>query len=81
MFSVGHADAIAPLLSSYGKAMGAAGILYKIIDRQPEIDAYSKEGERPIHVDGRICVRDLRFTYPCRPDVPVLKVTRYSEMF
>ncbi|PAV65224.1 hypothetical protein WR25_20742 [Diploscapter pachys] len=62
-----------PQFAVLGTALGAAGALYEIIDREPEIDAYSEEGERPTNVRGKIEVRNLRFSYPTRPDVEVLK--------
>lgn len=33
-----------PQFAVLGTAMGAAGALYQIIDREPEIDSYSTEG-------------------------------------
>ncbi|KAK5970204.1 Multidrug resistance protein pgp-1 [Trichostrongylus colubriformis] len=62
-----------PQFAVLGTAMGAAGSLYQIIDREPEIDSYSTEGVRPSNLKGKITVSNLKFTYPTRPDVPVLK--------
>ncbi|WKY07556.1 hypothetical protein Q1695_007208 [Nippostrongylus brasiliensis] len=62
-----------PQFAVLGTAMGAAGALYQIIDREPEIDAYSTEGEKPKDLKGKISVSNLKFTYPTRPDVQVLK--------
>ncbi|CAB3398371.1 unnamed protein product [Caenorhabditis bovis] len=56
-----------------GTALGAASSLYDVIDRTPEIDAYSKDGEKPKHVKGHIKVSNVKFRYPTRPDVQVLK--------
>ena len=39
----------------------------------PEIDSSSEEGLRPTSVAGRITFEDVRFDYPSRPDVPILK--------
>ncbi|PIO58676.1 ABC transporter, ATP-binding protein, partial [Teladorsagia circumcincta] len=64
-----------PQFAVLGTAMGAAGSLYQIIDREPEIDSYSSEGVRPSNLKGKITVSNLKFTYPTRPDVPILKIT------
>ncbi|EPB74175.1 multidrug resistance protein 1 domain protein [Ancylostoma ceylanicum] len=62
-----------PQFAVLGTAMGAAGSLYQIIDREPEIDAYSTEGVRPKNLKGKISISNLKFTYPTRPDVPILQ--------
>ncbi|RCN51734.1 ABC transporter, ATP-binding protein [Ancylostoma caninum] len=62
-----------PQFAVLGTAMGAAGSLYQIIDREPEIDAYSTEGVRPTNLKGKISISNLKFTYPTRPDVPILQ--------
>ncbi|VDM75530.1 unnamed protein product, partial [Strongylus vulgaris] len=62
-----------PQFAVLGTAMGAAGSLYQIIDREPEIDAYSTAGIKPSNLKGKISVSNLKFTYPSRPDVPILK--------
>ena len=64
--------------------MGSAGVLYNVIDRVsrvclknslqiPEIDSYSQEGALPTDLKGHISVKDVKFTYPSRPEVPILK--------
>ncbi|VDL73433.1 unnamed protein product, partial [Nippostrongylus brasiliensis] len=50
-------------------ALGQAGPQFA----EPEIDAYSTEGEKPKDLKGKISVSNLKFTYPTRPDVQVLK--------
>ncbi|KAK6047784.1 ABC transporter, ATP-binding protein [Cooperia oncophora] len=62
-----------PQFAVLGTALGAAGSLYQIIDREPEIDSYSTEGVKPSNLKGKITVSNLKFTYPTRPDVPILK--------
>uniref|UniRef100_A0A7I4YQ55 Multidrug resistance protein 1 n=2 Tax=Haemonchus contortus TaxID=6289 RepID=A0A7I4YQ55_HAECO len=62
-----------PQFAVLGTAMGAAGSLYQIIDREPEIDSYSQEGVRPSTLTGKLTISNLKFTYPTRPDVPILK--------
>ena len=45
----------------------------KLTFQVPEVDAYSQTGLHP-PISGRIEIRNLRFNYPTRPDVQVLKV-------
>ncbi|KAF1755254.1 hypothetical protein GCK72_021823 [Caenorhabditis remanei] len=59
--------------ATIGTALGAAASLYEVIDRVPEIDAYSERGVTPEKVSGRIKIQNLEFTYPTRPDVQILK--------
>ncbi|XP_071946246.1 ATP-dependent translocase ABCB1-like [Antedon mediterranea] len=64
---------IAPNVSNVATAMGAASVLYNIIDNEPEIDTYSEEGKKPKTVDGNIEFRNVKFSYPTRSEVEVLK--------
>ena len=54
-------------------ARSAASTIYEIIERKPEIDCASTEGEKPTMFDGDIDLKDVKFNYPSRPDVDVLK--------
>ncbi|KAK9766045.1 hypothetical protein K7432_005165 [Basidiobolus ranarum] len=70
-FSLGH---VAPNLQAFSFAQGAAAKLYDAIYRVPPIDSSSEEGVKPTEaIAGLIEVRDIHFTYPSRPDVPILK--------
>ena len=53
--------------------MGAAGKLFATIDRVPLIDSADPGGLKPAPVSGALSISNIRFTYPSRPDVPVLK--------
>jgi ATP-binding cassette subfamily B (MDR/TAP) protein 1 len=64
---------LAPELEAIGKARGGAAKLYQTIDRVPAIDTGSNEGEKPDTVEGRITFENVKFSYPARPDVPILK--------
>ena len=64
---------IAPQIISLTKASGAAEELFRTIDHASEIDALSEEGLKPSECNGDIVVRDLHFSYPTRPNVPVLQ--------
>jgi len=60
------------ILNAFGEAAGAASKLFHIIERKPAIDA--EIGEKPDQpIRGEIEFRNVRFTYPARPDVEILK--------
>ena len=50
-----------------------SGRIYKIIEREPEIDSSSNLGKTPGKMVGNIRFRDVSFSYPSRPDVSILK--------
>ncbi|KAK9762561.1 hypothetical protein K7432_011587 [Basidiobolus ranarum] len=70
-----------PYVSSISAAQGAASKVYEIIERESKIDSSSEEGIRLIDpnsegkdsLKGFIEFRNVDFTYPSRPDVPILK--------
>ena len=51
----------------------AAAKLFDTIERVPEIDSANEGGLRPSTVTGRITLEDVRFHYPSRPSVEVVK--------
>lgn len=53
--------------------MGAAAKLYETIDRVPDIDSANEEGLRPESCTGEIVFEHVKFNYPSRPDVPIVK--------
>ncbi|KAK0397960.1 hypothetical protein QR680_002358 [Steinernema hermaphroditum] len=67
-----------PQFAVIGTAQGAAAAIFEIIDREPEIDSYSEDGIRPERVEGRIVVNDVRFQYPTRPNIPILKGVSFT---
>ncbi|PPQ91666.1 hypothetical protein CVT25_012879 [Psilocybe cyanescens] len=52
---------------------GAAAKLYHTIDRVPDIDSANPGGLKPEKVEGEIVLEDVKFSYPSRPNVPVVK--------
>ncbi|ORZ10103.1 P-loop containing nucleoside triphosphate hydrolase protein [Absidia repens] len=60
-------------LSAVSSAAGAAHRIFATIDRVPEIDSTSTEGLSPENMHGDIEFRNVKFRYPTRPDVPILK--------
>uniref|UniRef100_A0A914CAD8 ABC-type xenobiotic transporter n=1 Tax=Acrobeloides nanus TaxID=290746 RepID=A0A914CAD8_9BILA len=69
-----------PQFAVVGTAQGAAAAIYEIIDRAPEIDSQSTEGDKPDNVKGRIQVKDVKFSYPTRPDIQVLKGVSFEVL-
>jgi len=70
MMMIGQAAASAPDVSS---SMVAATQIFRLLDRQSEIDPFGEGGEKPSDVAGAVALKDVEFNYPSRPDVPVLR--------
>ena len=70
MMMIGQAAASAPDVSS---SMVAARQIFRLLDRQSEIDPFGEGGEKPSDVAGAVALKDVEFNYPSRPDVPVLR--------
>jgi ATP-binding cassette subfamily B (MDR/TAP) protein 1 len=64
---------LTPELQSVTKARGAAAKLFATIDRKPLIDSSDPGGLRPELVEGCISFEGVKFHYPSRPNVPILK--------
>lgn len=64
---------IGPQFLYISKAAGASVQLFEIIERTSEVDPFSEDGAKPDSCVGDIEVEDVRFAYPARPDVEVLK--------
>ena len=74
-FQIGAA---APYVEAYTVSRNAASMIYQVIERKPEIDSSSEEGERPKAFDGDVDFKDVRFNYPSRPNVEVLRGVTFS---
>ncbi|KAJ3092044.1 hypothetical protein HK102_011250, partial [Quaeritorhiza haematococci] len=62
-----------PGFASINTACGAAHKIFQVIDRPSKIDPLSPEGIKPTSPPrGQISFKNISFTYPQRPDVPVL---------
>uniref|UniRef100_A0A8C5D1Z3 ATP-binding cassette, sub-family B (MDR/TAP), member 4 n=1 Tax=Gadus morhua TaxID=8049 RepID=A0A8C5D1Z3_GADMO len=68
--AVGEANTFTP---NYAKAKISASHLMMLIEREPAINNLSQGGEKPDKFDGNVRFQDVRFTYPSRPDLPVLQ--------
>ncbi|CAF4760503.1 unnamed protein product [Rotaria sp. Silwood1] len=65
-----------PNFQNFAEALGSASYVFEMIDRQSKIDAMSNEGDRPEHIIGDIEFENVTFTFPARPDIPVLEITK-----
>ncbi|HTN52239.1 MAG TPA: ABC transporter transmembrane domain-containing protein [Anaeromyxobacter sp.] len=63
--------ALADLWADFMKALGAAERIFEIQDRQPRIPVAG--GLAPGRAEGRIALEAVRFAYPARPDLAVLR--------
>ncbi|TCD61612.1 GTPase-activating protein [Steccherinum ochraceum] len=64
---------LAPEMQAITHGRGAAAKLYDTIDRVPSIDSASKDGLKPETCIGEISLENVKFNYPSRPDVPIVK--------
>ncbi|KAF8990216.1 P-loop containing nucleoside triphosphate hydrolase protein [Cyathus striatus] len=60
-------------LQAITRGLGAAAKLYAAIDRIPTIDSSDPGGQKPTSIQGCITLENVKFSYPSRPNVPVLK--------
>ena len=70
-YNIGYS---APYLESLKVARAAAAGIFEVIERKSAIDPFSSEGKKlkegyPADIE----FRDVHFSYPSRPDVPVLR--------
>ncbi|KAF1748491.1 hypothetical protein GCK72_024958 [Caenorhabditis remanei] len=63
---------ISPHLMVLLNARVAAATIYEIIDRTPDIDAYSSEGQKIAKIVGKVVFENVHFRYPTRKKVKVL---------
>ncbi|KAJ1604138.1 hypothetical protein NDA14_002305 [Ustilago hordei] len=63
---------MAPNMQALSYAFAAGAKVFETIDRIPPIDSSDPSGLRPEKCQGKLSFRDVDFSYPARPDVPVL---------
>ena len=63
----------APEMQAVANARGAAAKLFATIDRTPPIDSGDPSGLKPEKVTGEITLHNVKFNYPARPDIQILK--------
>ncbi|XP_052146791.1 ABC transporter B family member 19-like [Oryza glaberrima] len=59
-------------MAQFAQGTVAAGRVFEVIDRVPEIDAYGAGGRALPAVKGLMEFKDVEFAYPSRPDAMVL---------
>ncbi|PPQ96673.1 hypothetical protein CVT26_010302 [Gymnopilus dilepis] len=64
---------LAPEMQAITHGRGAAAKLYDTIDRVPEIDSANPGGLKPETIHGEIVLENVKFSYPSRPTVQVVK--------
>lgn len=64
---------VAPSFQAIGKALASASKIFEAIDRPSYVDPSSDEGIKLENVHGEIELKDIKFVYPSRADVTVLK--------
>ncbi|OAQ98396.1 hypothetical protein LLEC1_04360 [Akanthomyces lecanii] len=64
---------IAPQTVAVSKAAAAAHDMFAVIDRKSAVDSLSTAGRTIPDFQGNIKVSNIDFSYPSRPDVPILK--------
>lgn len=62
----------APYIEAFSTAKGSAASIFKVIDRNPEIDSMDDVGIKPKTIEGNIKFEKVIFRYPARKDVQVL---------
>ena len=68
-----QAGMAAPYVEALSTSRSAAGKIYRIIDRVPEIDSSSNTGKQPADMKGDIKFNNIFFNYPSRKDVKILQ--------
>lgn len=58
--------------AQFAQGTVAAGRVFEIIDRVPEIDPYNPEGRILSNVRGKIEFKGVTFAYPSRPETTIL---------
>lgn len=64
---------MAPEVQAISHGRGAAAKLFATIDRVPTIDSADPGGLKPERCEGRITLENVKFNYPSRPTVPIVK--------
>lgn len=70
---------VAPFVHVFSSAAGASERLLSAINRESRIDGTSDSGDKSAPFESAdITFRDVNFTYPSRPDVPVLNGVTFA---
>ncbi|ORX47670.1 multidrug resistance protein 1 [Piromyces finnis] len=69
--TIGQASTAGP---DFVKAVDAFKRILRMISRQPKIDASDPKGIQKESFNGKVSFNQLRFSYPSRPDITVLRM-------
>lgn len=64
---------VAPQIQAFTNASSAAAELFEIVDKPSQVDPLSRTGKVPTETRGQIEFKNLKFSYPSRPEALVLK--------
>lgn len=66
---------VGPTMLAISRAATAATELFSLIDRESEINPLDGRGDYPDanHTSGIIDLENVAFSYPTRPDIPILQ--------
>ncbi|XP_051921757.1 ATP-binding cassette, sub-family B (MDR/TAP), member 4 isoform X5 [Hippocampus zosterae] len=68
--ALGEANSFTP---NYAKAKMSAAHLVMLLNTEPAIDNLSEDGKSLDKFDGNVRFEEVKFNYPSRPDVPILR--------
>nr|XP_057939638.1 ATP-dependent translocase ABCB1-like isoform X3 [Doryrhamphus excisus] len=68
--AIGEATSFAP---NYASAKLSAAHITALLNRKPPIDNLSQEGQSLDQFDGNVEFEGVKFSYPSRPNIPVLR--------
>jgi ATP-binding cassette subfamily B protein len=72
VFAAGGLGELSQVWGEIAQASGAAERLFEILKIEPQIKAPAKPVALPKPARGEVAFRDVRFSYPTRPDIAVL---------
>ena len=73
LISASAVNSIYPQFQAFASASSAAAELFEVLDKPSQLDPLTLSGESPASVSGQIEIKDLKFSYPSRSGVQVLK--------
>ncbi|CAD5233526.1 unnamed protein product [Bursaphelenchus xylophilus] len=80
LFSIYFIGYISPHFMAIFKARVSAAVIFRQIERVPEIDSYDDTGEEIVRPEGHIKFENVRFSYPSRRKREVLKGVTWEAL-